>query len=219
MFFCNLPKTKVASHSYSDVLLVVGTLNMHFLVNRITLEGEESNALIKGVSFGTLQSGGIISKTLYLSSSGSPGNRVLDLSIRTKTVHAKETTHQEESCEILQTISILVVRPFVCTSSVAYHRSLGPLRPPMDLALYDRGEFDPWTKATVMTEISNAGNWNIEVGGISWASKVRCCHCGVFLPGRTLTGSLQEGGRVKYTSSSLGSDAQDEEFPLGSWLL
>ena len=50
-------------------------------VNSTVLENERSTSLLKGISFGALQPGANKVKTLYLSSTGLAGDRVLDISV------------------------------------------------------------------------------------------------------------------------------------------
>lgn len=170
---------------FSRTLSATVDANVLLAVNRIVFESEESTALIKGVSFGVIPAGGTVSKTMYLFSSGSPGNRILDVSIRTRliteagkappAVPADEgsTILTNDSSEILRTISVPIVRPFATKSTTTYHRSATTFRPLLDLGLFDRGEFDPRIEATTITEIVNAGKWEVEVDEVSWNAKVR----------------------------------------------
>lgn len=141
------------------------------------MEEQESTGLIKGVSFGVIKPGGASSKTLFLLSSGSPGNRVLDVSMRSRAVTPGETgTHapslEHDHCETLETLVIPAKQPFVATSEVVYHRSSGALRSLMDLGLYDQGGFDPRTQVTVSTSIVNSGPWELELDSVKWDAQV-----------------------------------------------
>lgn len=169
-------------------------------MNKISFEEQESTGLIKGVQFGTLQPGGIASKTLYIYNSGFPGNRVLDVSIRTR-LHALE--HDDESStappipespttaaapsdssELLRTIAIPVVRPFECVSQVTYHRTTASggsrgqssFKEILDLTQFERGEFDVKYEAMVVSElgIGKDGRCGAEVGGVEWVD-VKVC--------------------------------------------
>lgn len=141
-------------------------------VNRIIFEDQDSTALIKGVSFGTIKPGGKCSKRLYLLSSGSSGGRVLDISIRSLAIIEGEETATDPS-ETLATLVIPIQSPFTSTSEVAYHRFSGPLRSAMDLGLYDQDEFDPRAQATMTTNVINGGPWELEVEKIDWNALVR----------------------------------------------
>lgn len=178
-------------------------------VNRVIFEEEESGALIKGVSFGLVPPGKSVSKTLYLASSGSPGTRVLDISIRTKIASTTESG-SEDGSEILRTVSIPVIRPFSCTSQATYHRSTGALRSLLDLELFNQGEFDPRVLATVTSDIVNSGKWDVEVSSVKWVGKVslKPYQYRVFLT------MLQDGPRATLLSTSVGVE-DDGSFPLG----
>lgn len=137
-----------------------------------------------------ISAGSEATKTMFLFGSGSPGNRILDISIRTKLPHTEEkiadqaeetpsdnnkedeATSKTESFEILRTITVPVVRPFATTASTSYQRSSGALRHILDLGLYDRAEFDPKTRATMSVDITNAERWEVEVQEVQWISEV-----------------------------------------------
>ncbi|KAG8955611.1 hypothetical protein FRC04_007602 [Tulasnella sp. 424] len=202
-------------------------------VNKISFEEEESTGLIKGVQFGTLQPGGIASKTLYIYNSGFPGNRVLDVSIRTR-LHALE--HDEsstappipespttaaapsDSSELLRTIAIPVVRPFECVSQVTYHRTTASggsrgqssFKEILDLTQFERGEFDVKYEAMVVSElgIGKDGRCGAEVGGVEWVD-IKSDNAGAVL-------GEQADGQARLVSSSLDDVASegDSDFPL-----
>lgn len=190
-------------------------------VNKISFEEQESTGLIKGVQFDTIPPGGIASKTLYISSSGFPGNRVLDVSIRTR-LHASEdesstpppvpespTTAEppSDSCELLRTIAIPVARPFECASQATYHRTTASggsrgrssFKEILDLSQFQRGEFDVKYEAMVVTElgIGKDGRCGLEVGEIEWVE-------------------MKTDGQARLVSSSLNdlAAAEDSDFPL-----
>ncbi|KAG8862565.1 hypothetical protein FRB96_001122 [Tulasnella sp. 330] len=161
-------------------------------VNRIVFDDQDSVALIKGVSFGTIQPGGTCSKRLYLLSSGSSGGRILDISIRSLAIVEEEDSATDPS-ETLATLVIPVQLPFKTKSEIAFHRFSGPLRSVMDLGLYDQADFDPRTQATVITNVINAGPWELEVEKAEW--------------------NAQEERSVRLTSSSMSPEETDG-FPL-----
>ncbi|KAG8874127.1 hypothetical protein FRB97_006117 [Tulasnella sp. 331] len=163
-------------------------------VNRIIFDDQDSVALIKGVSFGTIQPGGTCSKRLYLLSSGSSGGRILDISIRSLAIVEEEDSATDPS-ETLATLVIPVQLPFKTKSEIAFHRFSGPLRSVMDLGLYDQADFDPRTQATVITNVINAGPWELEVEKAEW--------------------NAQEERSVRLTSSSMSPEETDD-FPLSS---
>ncbi|KAG9008676.1 hypothetical protein FRB90_008778 [Tulasnella sp. 427] len=202
---------------------VLTTLGLN-AVNKISFEEQESTGLIKGVQFGTLQPGSICSKTLYISSSGFAGNRVLDISIRTR-AHAPQddasagpppvpespslTGASADSCELLRTIAIPVVRPFDAVSQTTYHRTTAGggggktrhsmLKETLDLSRFDREEFDVKYEAMTVSELGVGlnGRCGVEVDGIEWVE-------------------VKTGGRARLVSSSLNDAAAEDEsdFPL-----
>lgn len=153
-------------------------------MNRIIFEDQDSTALIKGVSFGTIQPGGTSLKRLYLLSSGSSGGRVLDISIRSLAKVDGEEIATDPS-ETLATLVIPVQFPFTSKSEIVYHRFSGPLRSVMDLGLYDQADFDPRTQSTMTTNVINAGPWELEVEKVEWNAQV--CSGGRYEPQRPTT--------------------------------
>ncbi|KAG9036541.1 hypothetical protein FRB95_008596 [Tulasnella sp. JGI-2019a] len=162
-------------------------------VNRIIFEDQDSTALIKGVSFGVIKPGDTCSKRLYLLSSGLSGGRVLDISIRSQALVLGMDAITDPS-ETLATLIIPVQLPFTSTSEIVYHRFSGPLRPILDLRLYDQDDFNPTILATMTTNVINSGPWELEVERIEWNPK-------------------EEAGLVRLASSSVDPD-QVDEFPL-----
>ncbi len=143
-------------------------------VNKITFGDQESNALIKGVSFGVVSPGQSVKQHMYLASAGSAGERVLDVSVQTKLVasSSSSTSATAEANETLRTIAIPVVYAFSGTSSVAYHRSPGQLAEHLDLTIYDKEHFTPQTRAIMTTQITCGSKWDIEIADVAWVSKV-----------------------------------------------
>ncbi|KAG8930220.1 hypothetical protein FRC01_003141 [Tulasnella sp. 417] len=216
-------------------------------VNKISFAEQESTGLIKGVQFGTIAPGGIASKTLYISSSGFHGNRVLDVSIRTR-LHASEdepstpppvpespTTSgpPSDSCELLRTIAIPVVRPFECLSQATYHRTTASggsrgrssFKEILDLTQFESGEFDVKYEAMVVTElgVGKDGRCGLEIGEIDWVEvKVGSFTEAVLnkeiddLTLRCIPIGEQTDGQARLVSSSLNDLAPDEDsdFPL-----
>ncbi|KAH8115389.1 Gryzun, putative trafficking through golgi-domain-containing protein [Phellopilus nigrolimitatus] len=103
-----------------DVLLQPGDDDS---LNYILIEDEQSSGLIKGISYGVLHPGTTACKTLHLVSTSSAGERMLDVSIQSRTVLPG---HPEASPtnEVLQTLVIPVVAPFKVKHETSYtHRS------------------------------------------------------------------------------------------------
>lgn len=181
-------------------------------MNRIVFESEESTGLIKGVSFGTLAPTTVASKTLLLVSSGTPGLRTLDISVRSKTVVElsadRDEVEEPDSCEILQTLHIPVTRPFASTSTTAYHRTTGHPRPLLDLAQYDRGAFNPTVHATIATDLTNVGKWPVEIQRVSWISEVGLLMYITKAGGAYCFGQAEDRAQLLFSSLKSSEDAE-----------
>ncbi|KAG8957730.1 hypothetical protein FRC03_009851 [Tulasnella sp. 419] len=147
-------------------------------VNRILFEDQESTSLIKGLSFGTVAPGQIVTKTMFLVSSGTPGNRILDISIQSKAICKSPSfptstlsphdSPASDTSETLETLMVPVKQPITSHTETAYHRLAGPLRSLLDLTLFDHGVFNPSVQAITTTKIGNDGPWDLEIGKVVW---------------------------------------------------
>ena len=150
------------------------------LVNNIVLGGEYSSGLIKGVPFGMIAPGMNVTKTLYLSSSGAPGNRMVDISIRSQsTTSATSATAPLESTsegsaapgeladasESLQTLVVPTVEPFTISFYVVYRRALGERRGLADLETFEPTFWDDGEggEAEIDSKIVFSEPWGVEV--------------------------------------------------------
>jgi trafficking protein particle complex subunit 11 len=150
------------------------------LVNNIVLGGEHSSGLIKGVPFGTIAPGINVTKTLYLSSSGAPGNRMVDISIRSQsTTSTTSTTAPLESMsegsaapgeladasESLQTLFVPTVEPFTISFGVVYRRALGERYGLADLETFEPTFWDDGEggEAEIDSKIVFSEPWGLEV--------------------------------------------------------
>ncbi|KAL5512612.1 hypothetical protein ACEPAG_3265 [Sanghuangporus baumii] len=123
-----------------DVLLQPGDDDCE---NRIIIEGEQSSSLIKGISFGTLHPGTTACKTLHLVSSGRAGERMVDVSVQSRTLAPLSDSESDapaprlETGEVLQTLVVPTVDAFIVTHEVSYGRrpTMGP--GPADLSTFD----------------------------------------------------------------------------------
>ena len=111
--------------------------------------------MIKGVSFGILNAGETVSKPLHLLSTGSAGERMLDISIQSRTFPFTSPISRPSSPngdttelisndinEVLQTIEIPVIAPFTIDHKVSYRRKTGPLPGLGDLKSFDDDFWD-----------------------------------------------------------------------------
>lgn len=97
-------------------------------VNTIVLDNERSTGFIKGVSFGVLASGVCALKTLYLVNTGAAGNRMVDISVQSRSLTDSEETDGslefQDVTETLQTLIVPTVDPIEISHTVTYTRSL-----------------------------------------------------------------------------------------------
>lgn len=102
--------------------------------------------------FGVLHPGVTACKTLRLSSAGAAGERMLDISVQSRSVTSPECVESPsspaspvspaETGEILQTLVIPTVTPFNVTHDVSYRRQVGSLPHVSDLSTYDPAYWD-----------------------------------------------------------------------------
>ncbi|KAL4248314.1 hypothetical protein ABKN59_006671 [Abortiporus biennis] len=163
-------------------------------VSYITFDSEQSAALIKGISCGTLSPGGKVSKTLNLGTSGAPGDRMLDISVqsRSTSISAKlsESTPADTG-ETLRTLVVSVIDPINVAYDVVYKRSSKPQRSIADLETYE-GDY-----------------WDDGDGGVAHVvSKFSCAApSGVHVESVKLT--REDNSQAKITSCLLDSDTGD----------
>ncbi|KAJ6497565.1 Gryzun, putative trafficking through golgi-domain-containing protein [Mycena sanguinolenta] len=152
----------------ADVLLqpteIDGTENM------IALDDERSPSLIKGVNFGALQPGMSVVKTLYLISSGATGDRMVDVSIQSTVIGAKQPENPElqDMTETLQTLVVPTVDAITVKYDVVYKRAPGLRVGVADLRAYDHDFWDDGDggEAVVTAQMECAGPWGLEVTGV-----------------------------------------------------
>ncbi|KAI3619017.1 glutathione transferase omega-1 [Moniliophthora roreri] len=153
-----------------DVLLLPTELD--FAVNTISVDGEQSSGLIKGVSFGPLAPGISAVKILHIVSTGATGDRTLDISVQSRTPTAihqdSETSPQPELLDItetLQTVVIPTVEPFSMTCDVTYRRAAESRRGVADLKTFKSDFWDDSDggEAIVRTVLQCNGPWGLQI--------------------------------------------------------
>lgn len=131
-------------HKYN---IVPDFINLFILVNVITVDGEQSSGLIKGILIGKLQPGTTTQKVLRLLCTGSAGDRMVDVSVQSHAVlpstSETEVPETKETFEILRTIVVPAVSPFIVTHKTSYSRcnhnqNLGPA----DLYAFETDHWD-----------------------------------------------------------------------------
>ena len=153
-------------------------------VNSIVLENERSTSLLKGISFGVLPPGANRIKALYLSSTGLAGDRVLDISVRSRLpadqgevedgVDESKDEMDYDSTETLHTLTVPAVEPFRIHYDVVYRRSTQEWAGLADLKTCD-GDYwdDRGGEAVINVRIECPGPWPIEVEGVVLEREVR----------------------------------------------
>ncbi|KAF8841726.1 hypothetical protein BDN67DRAFT_927820 [Paxillus ammoniavirescens] len=144
-------------------------------VQHIVFDDHKASGLIKGIQFGTIAPGLSAVKTLFLTSSGAPGDRTIDISIQsnsgskersrsdTAELHTPSASH--DTGEILRTLLIPSVSAFLVTQTVDYLR---PLRSPpalADLSVFENEFWDDSVggEAVVATKMECSAPSGLEV--------------------------------------------------------
>ncbi|KAI0002431.1 Gryzun, putative trafficking through golgi-domain-containing protein [Russula compacta] len=136
-------------------------------VNIIRLDDEHSQSLIKGVNLGTVMPGAAILKTLYLKNTGGVGDRVLDISIQSRSPVAQDTS------EVLRTLLVPTVAPMKVEYGVKYVYTRGPLPGLTDLRTYESDYWDDGEggEALVRARMVCMGPWGVSVETIRLVRK------------------------------------------------
>lgn len=120
-------------------------------MNHIVFDDQRSTGLIKGVSFGVVSRGVNVLKTLYLVNTGAAGDRIIDISIQSRTTLKPSSSSptsitpdsQSYPCdtnEALQTLTVPTVNPITISYNVGYRRALADRPGLANLTAFD-GEF------------------------------------------------------------------------------
>lgn len=128
-------------------------------MNIIRVEDEHSPSLIKHVTLGTITPGATTLKTLYLKNAGGAGDRVLDISIQSRSPIAQDTS------EVLRTLSVPTVAPINVEYGVKYLYASGPLPGLTQLHTYENDYWDDGEggEALVRARMACLGPWGISV--------------------------------------------------------
>ncbi|EJT96878.1 hypothetical protein DACRYDRAFT_112219 [Dacryopinax primogenitus] len=138
--------------------------------NQVAIDEHESSGFIKAVSFGVLKGGEVVTKILWLTSSGSLMPRTLDLSVQTRTVQPGDESpiSSTNSHETLRTIVVPVIQPVACTVSTVYHRQAPAIRPLSDSDNSDSR--DPFASigASFSATFSCVGPWPLTIENVRY---------------------------------------------------
>jgi len=123
------------------------------------VDGERSSSLIKGIHLGVLAPGVSISKTIHLFNTGAGGDRMIDISLqtRTKVSHAAEEEEEEgeddeddtdtkdsanDMMEHLKLLTVPTVNALRVAYDVVYRRDTTPWPGLADLDTFDKSFWD-----------------------------------------------------------------------------
>ncbi|KIY69509.1 hypothetical protein CYLTODRAFT_372663 [Cylindrobasidium torrendii FP15055 ss-10] len=150
-------------------------------LNTISFGEEISTGLLRGVAFGKLSPGASVSKTLHLVSTGSIGDRILDMSLQTRStasVPSDASEHlgeadAEDLTELLRTFTIPTVRALAAVQEVVYRRATGPRIGLADLRAFEDDFWDDGQggEAEVSSVFECAGPWQLEIEGVELKRK------------------------------------------------
>ncbi|CAL1711378.1 unnamed protein product [Somion occarium] len=143
--------------------------------NFISVDEERSSSLIKGVEFGVLPPGVNMNKTLYLACSGAVGDRVIDISVQSRSMASVSPTtpvtpqspsQVADTGETLRTLVVPTVDPITATHHVTYRRSTKPSPGLGDLDTFEGDYWDDAGEAHVVTTMTSVGPSGIFVEGL-----------------------------------------------------
>lgn len=137
-------------------------------MNVIRVDDEHSQSLIKGVILGTVMPGETVLKTLYLKNTGGVGDRVLDISIQSRSPVAQDTS------EMLRTLFVPTVASMKIEYDVKYVHARGPLPMLTDLRTYGSNYWDDGEggEALVKARMACMGPWGVSVETVRLVRKV-----------------------------------------------
>jgi trafficking protein particle complex subunit 11 len=124
-----------------------------------------------------LASGARVLKTLYLVNTGATGNRMVDISVQSRSTGSEETEDGLETQDISDTLRTLIVPtvdPIEITHVVTYSRSLNEWPGVADLRTFDT---DFWegrcgSEALIKSKIMCVGPSEIEIESIRMEAEV-----------------------------------------------
>lgn len=144
-------------------------------VNTIFLDDERSSGLIS-VHCGKIGPGVNVLKTLHLLNTGAAGDRVIDISTRSRSAEGADGSDTEvhNSTETLRTLVIPTVEPFKITQEVVYRHATGDWAGLADLRTFESEFWDDRKggSALVNTRVEFVGPWGLEVVSVELRKQV-----------------------------------------------
>lgn len=142
-----------------------------YQVNTISFGDDHSTSFIKGISFGTIPSGVTAVQTLCFLNTGAPGDRVIDISIQSRSTSPDVPSDDPDLQDITETLRTLVVPtldPLKVTQTVVYMRGLVEWPGPADLRTFDGDFWDDRKagEALINTRIECTGPSSMEIESV-----------------------------------------------------
>jgi len=131
------------------------------------MDDEKSSSLLKGIFCGSLAPGDNLVKTLLLSSRGSLGDRILDISIQSR-------AHEDVS-ELLQTVTVPTIHPFECSFDIEYRKTNTRMTALSDLRSFEGDFWDDADggEAVVTATMRCIGPSRVEVERVVFEEEVK----------------------------------------------
>ncbi|KAJ3501987.1 hypothetical protein NLJ89_g9091 [Agrocybe chaxingu] len=160
-------------------------------INWIVVDEERSTSLIKGIHLGVLAPGVSTVKTLHIFNTGAGGDRMVDVSIQTRTVsltsdkdeddqedeeedeESQAPTKTHDTMEHLKMLVVPTVNPISVVHDVAYKRSLTPWTGLADLQTFDETFWDDRQggQALLSATMTCAGPWSLNIESLELQRK------------------------------------------------
>jgi len=147
----------------------------------MVVDGEKSSSLIKGIQLGVVAPGVSTIKTVHLFNTGAGGDRMVDVSIQTKTVSSESQDNEAwedggEDGDAMEHLNLLVVptvNPIEVTHGILYRRTLDPWAGLANLATFEDSYSDNrrGSEATVTLTMSCVGRWGLLIENIEFEKK------------------------------------------------
>jgi len=158
-------------------------------VNWMVVDDERSSSLIKGIRVGVLAPGVSATKTLHLFNTGAGGDRMVDISVQTRTANSHQDHGDEDEeegdddkdddgddqqgslhdmMEHLKMLIVPTVNPIRTSHDIVYRRSLDPWPGLADLQTFEESFWDVRRggEALVNVTMSCVGPWGLSIESV-----------------------------------------------------
>lgn len=149
-------------------------------MNWIIFDGEKSSSLIRDIHLGVLASGHSTIKTLHIFNTGAGGDRMIDVSIQTKTIMPKSESARSVddngekngiSCDMMEHLNLLVVptiNPVDVSYSISYGRDTNSWSGLADLDTFEDSFWDSRRggHAIITSSMTCVGPWSLLIENV-----------------------------------------------------